>query len=172
MLRIGRFGSEIATIVIVALAFAIPFVTANPFLYSTLNLIAVAVTAAFSVYIMLRMDLLTFAVPAFMAIGGYSMAIASLKGGVTDSLVLTALSFIVPAIIALPLGVLVLRLRGVYFVLVTFLLSQIMQLVIFETPDFTGGLAVGDKRPEGIAKHAAREQRCTSSTCHRHGRAD
>ena len=41
--------------------------------------------------------------------------------------------------VAIPLGALVLRLRGTYFVLVTFVLSQIMQLLIFESPGLTGG---------------------------------
>ncbi len=44
-----------------------------------------------------------------------------------------------PALVAIPLGALVLRLRGTYFVLVTFVLSQIMQLLLFETPGLTGG---------------------------------
>jgi ABC-type branched-subunit amino acid transport system permease subunit len=96
------------------------------------------VIAAFSVYIMLRMNLLTFAVPTFMALGGYAVALAALKG-TTDVVVLTVLSFVVPAVVALPLGALVLRLRGVYFVLVTFVLTEILQLVIFETPTLTGG---------------------------------
>jgi branched-chain amino acid transport system permease protein len=134
---LGR--GAIATIVVVALAFAVPFVTDSPLVYSVTNQILIAITAAFSVYIMLRMDLLTFAVPAFMGVGGYAVAIAALKGGITDTFVLAALSFVVPALIALPLGALVLRLRGVYFVLVTFVLTEILQLVLFETPGFTGG---------------------------------
>ena len=88
---------------------------------------------------MLRMDLMTFAVPAFMAMGAYSAAIVGLRTGYTDTIALTALSFAVPALVALPLGALVLRLRGVYFVLVTFLLAQITQLLLFETPKLTGG---------------------------------
>jgi branched-chain amino acid transport system permease protein len=134
-----RNADGIGSIVVLLISLAIPFLTEDPFVYSVSNQIFIAITAAFSVYLMLRMDLLTFAVPAFMAIGGYTVAIAGLKGGVTDTLVLTVLSFVVPALIALPLGVLVLRLRGVYFVLVTFVLTEIMQLVLFETPDLTGG---------------------------------
>ncbi len=139
MSRLAGFRSEIAAIVLVALCLAVPFMTDSPLVYSIANQIAVAATAAFSAYLMLRMDLLTFAVPAFMAAGGYATAIASLKGGVTDSILLTLLSFAVPALLALPLGVLVLRLRGIYFVLVTFLFSQITQLILVETPGLTGG---------------------------------
>jgi branched-chain amino acid transport system permease protein len=133
------FAGEIAAVAILALCFALPFVTQDPFVYSVANQVFIAITAAFSVYLMLRMDLLTFAVPAFMAIGGYTVAIAGLRGGVTDAIVLTVLSFVVPALLALPLGALVLRLKGVYFVLVTFVLTEITQLLLFETPGLTGG---------------------------------
>jgi ABC-type branched-subunit amino acid transport system permease subunit len=131
-------GAEIASVVILAVSLAVPFVTTDPLVYSIANQALIAVIASFSVYVMLRMNLLTFAVPAFMAFGGYAVAMAALKG-VTDVFLLTALSFVVPAIVALPLGVLVLRLRGVYFVLVTFVLTEILQLVIFETPNLSGG---------------------------------
>jgi branched-chain amino acid transport system permease protein len=111
----------------------------NPLAYSLANQVLIAVTATFSVYIMLRMNLLTFAVPTFMAVGGYTAAICGLRYGITDTIVLAALSFAVPALLALPLGALVLRLRGVYFVLVTFVLTEITELVLFETPGLTGG---------------------------------
>lgn len=139
MNAIKQNRGEIAAIAVLLTCVAIPFVTENPLVYSVANQIFIAITAAFSVYLMLRMDLLTFAVPVFMAIGGYTVAIAGLKGGVTDTFLLTALSFFVPALIALPLGILVLRLKGVYFVLVTFVLTEITQLVLFETPGLTGG---------------------------------
>lgn len=138
MAGVARNGGAIASVVVLLLALVIPFLTEDPFVYSVANQVMVAIPAALSVYLMLRMDLLTFAVPAFMATGGYAAAIAGLNG-VTDAVALTALSFVVPALVALPLGVLVLRLRGVYFVLVTFVLTEIMELVLFETPALTGG---------------------------------
>lgn len=129
----------IAAVLVIAAAFAIPMVTTNPMIYSVANQVLIAITATFSVYIMLRMDLLTFAVPTFMAIGGYTAAICGLTYGMTDVILLAVLSFAIPALLALPLGALVLRLRGVYFVLVTFILTEITQLVLFETPTLTGG---------------------------------
>lgn len=129
----------IAAVLVIAAAFAIPMVTTNPMIYSVANQVLIAITATFSVYIMLRMDLLTFAVPTFMAIGGYTAAICGLTYGMTDVILLAVLSFAIPALSALPLGALVLRLRGVYFVLVTFVLTEITQLVLFETPTLTGG---------------------------------
>ena len=132
-------AGTVATLAILAASLALPYLTQDPFTYSVVNQIAIGFTAGASVYLMLRMDLLTFAVPAFMAIGGYATAIAGLRWGVTDTILLTLLSFAAPALVALPFGVMVLRLRGVYFVLVTFLLAQITQLVLFETPGLTGG---------------------------------
>ena len=136
--RLLGFG-EIASLAALAFFFIVPAVSKDPFLTSVSNQILIAITAAFGVYIMLRMDLMTFAVPAFMAIGGYAFAIASLRWGVTDSFVLVAVSFLVPAFVAMPIGALILRLRGVYFVLVTFALTQIVDLLLFEMKPLTGG---------------------------------
>jgi branched-chain amino acid transport system permease protein len=129
---------ELLALVLLAVGFAVPSITRSVLVYSVLNQAYVGVVAALSVWIMLRMNLLSFATPAFMAIGGYTVAIAG-QYNITDAFLMTAAAFILPALVAIPLGALVLRLRGTYFVLVTFVLSQIMQLLLFETPALTGG---------------------------------
>jgi branched-chain amino acid transport system permease protein len=48
-------------------------------------------------------------------------------------------AFAVPALVAIPLGALVLRLRGTYFIFITYIASEILQLIFFETPSLTGG---------------------------------
>ena len=131
-------GAEIAAVLVFVAAFAVPAITKSVLIYSILNQALVGVVAAQSVWILLRMNLLSFASPAFMAIGGYTVAIAG-QYEITDVFAMTAAAFLVPALVAIPLGALVLRLRGTYFVLVTFVLSQIMQLLLFETPGLTGG---------------------------------
>jgi branched-chain amino acid transport system permease protein len=137
--RISLFGwAEIVAVVLLAVGFVVPYFTRSVLIYSVLNQVFVGVIAAESVWIMLRMNLLSFAAPAFMAIGGYTVAIAG-QYNITDAFLMTAAAFILPALVAIPLGALVLRLRGTYFVLVTFVLSQIMQLLLFETPSLTGG---------------------------------
>src|SRR5271165_1918324 len=134
--RLG--GAETAAVAVFIAVFAIPLSTNSVLVYSVLNQSLVGVVAAFSVWIMLRMNLLSFATPAFMAIGGYTVAIAG-QYDITNAFLLMAGAFVLPALVAVPLGALVLRLRGTYFVLVTFVLSQIMQLLLFETPGLTGG---------------------------------
>jgi branched-chain amino acid transport system permease protein len=118
--------------------FIVPLITKSPLLNSLVYQTAIGVSAALGVYVMLRMGLLSFTVPAFMAIGGYAAAMLA-KAGTTDLIPLMAVSFVVPAIAALPLGTLVLRLKGVYFIFITFIFNEILQLIIFETPTLTGG---------------------------------
>lgn len=132
-------GNEWATLGIVLLSFLIPVFSTNPQILSLTNLILIGATAALGVYIMLRMDLMSFAVPAFMAAGGYVVAILGIKVGITNVIILSLASFILPALLAVPLGALVLRLKGVYFVLVTFVLTEIVQLILFEAEPLTGG---------------------------------
>jgi branched-chain amino acid transport system permease protein len=72
--RLG--GAEIAAVAIFIVVFAIPLSTKSIMVYSVLNQVLIGVVATFSVWIMLRMNLLSFATPAFMAIGGYTVAIA------------------------------------------------------------------------------------------------
>lgn len=131
-------GQEWAALAIFTAALALPFLTEDMLIASIANQVLIGVMASLSVFIMLRMDLLSFATPAFMALGGYTAALLALQG-TTNVLLLVAASFAVPALVALPLGALVLRLRGTYFVLVTFVLTEILQLLLFMTPGLTGG---------------------------------
>lgn len=131
--------SEWIALGVVLAAFAVPLFTVNPQVMSQTNLILIAATAALGVYIMLRMDLMSFAVPSFMAIGGYTVALLSIRLGITDVFTLAIAAFVVPALVAIPLGWLILRLKGVYFVLVTFVMTEIVQLLLFEAAPLTGG---------------------------------
>ncbi|SHG77354.1 branched-chain amino acid ABC transporter permease [Pollutimonas bauzanensis] len=137
---VNRIGSsELIALAAMLLALVLPAITTDAAAVSVLTQFMIATMGALSVYIMLRMDLMFFAVPAFMAIGGYSAAILSAHHDITDLFILTVTAFGLPFLLAIPLGLLVLRMKGVYFVLVTFVLAEIMPLVLFETPELTGG---------------------------------
>jgi branched-chain amino acid transport system permease protein len=116
----------------------IPLMTGNPLANSLSYQIVAGVTAAMGIYIMLRLGLVSFMVPAFMAIGGYSAAMVA-SAGHTNVILLIAVSAVIPALIAIPLGALVLRLRGIYFIFVTFICNEILQILLFELPGITGG---------------------------------
>jgi branched-chain amino acid transport system permease protein len=117
---------------------AAPFLPLGPFYQSVAYQYAIGVAAAMSIFVMLRMGLLAFTVPAFMAIGGYAAAKLA-KAGATDLALLMAISFVMPMLVAVPLGAVVLRLRGLYFIFITFIFNEILQLIFFETPTLTGG---------------------------------
>src|SRR5437879_640648 len=132
------FKLDLWSIVLLLPLVVVPLVTTDALANSLTYQSAIGVSAAMAVYVMLRMGLLSFMVPAFMAVGGYTAAILA-KAGMTDLLLLMAITFVVPALIAVPLGALVLRLRGIYFIFITFLFNEILQLILFETPTLTGG---------------------------------
>lgn len=136
--RIRDFRIDVVGVLVMLPFLAVPFIDAGPLLRSLTHQIIIGLTAALAVYIMLRMRLLSFTVPAFMAIGGYTAAILA-TSGTTNLLVLLLAAFIVPTLVAIPLGFLVLRLKGVYFIFFTFILNEVFQVAIFETPGLTGG---------------------------------
>ena len=115
-----------------------PFVTKDVLISSLTYQISIGVAATMGIYVMLRMGLLSFSVPSFMTIGGYAAAISATAGW-TDIFFLTAISFVAPALVAAPLGAIVLRLKGIYFIFITFIFNEILQILLFETPDLTGG---------------------------------
>src|SRR4051794_19629751 len=129
---------DLWAIVLLLPLLAVPFVTASPLYLSLTHQVVIGFIAALGVYVMLRLDLLAFTVPAFMAVGGYAAAFLAVADK-TNLILLLAVSFVVPALVAVPLGMLVLRLRGTYFIFVTYIINEILQLVVFETPGLTGG---------------------------------
>jgi branched-chain amino acid transport system permease protein len=130
--------SELFVLLAIAIAFAIALFVTKVFVVSLVHQILIAIVASLAVHLMLQMNLLNFAVPGFMAIGGYASAILT-RNGATDVVLQLVAAFVVPSLVAVALGTLVLRLRGTFFVLVTFAFAEIVQLLIFELPDWTGG---------------------------------
>jgi branched-chain amino acid transport system permease protein len=116
----------------------VPLATNSALLYSLTYQVAIGIAATMGVYVMLRLGLLSFTVPSFMALGGYASAMLS-KSGTTDIMALMALAFVVPALVAVPMSALVLRLKGISFIFITFIFNEILQLLFFETPSLTGG---------------------------------
>ncbi len=136
--RLRDFKLDCWGVLLIVPLLIVPLVTKSPLLNSLTYQSAIGVSAAMAVYVMLRMGLLSFTVPAFMAIGGYAAAMLA-KAGHTDIFLLMAASVVAPAIAAIPLGALVLRLKGIYFIFITFIFNEILQLILFETPTLTGG---------------------------------
>jgi branched-chain amino acid transport system permease protein len=104
-------------------------------LATTLLITGVAVT---SLHLVIRMGHVSLAHGAFMGLGAYASVIAVVKFGLPFPVAL-GLAFLVPAALGLVIGPMLLRLSGKYFVLVTFLLGEIVRLVFVSWQSFTGG---------------------------------
>jgi ABC-type branched-subunit amino acid transport system ATPase component/ABC-type branched-subunit amino acid transport system permease subunit len=141
-LRRGRRArvvvAPVITIVLVAAAWVTPKLTVDPFVLQFVPTVLVTLLAAMHVWLLLRVNLLSFASPPFMAVGGYVLALTAMNL-TSNALVLTVMCFVVPALMALPLGLVLLRLRGTYFALVTFVLAQVVVLVIIIAEGPLGG---------------------------------
>jgi branched-chain amino acid transport system permease protein len=102
-----------------------------------------------SVYLPLMAGQLSLATPGFYALGGYLAAILSTKvftgGGITFPIPLLLLEMLlaglVSGILAIALGIPVLRLRGIYLAIATIAFVEILRILALNL-DITGG-AVG-----------------------------
>lgn len=129
--------AEIVAIIALVVLLIVPLPKQNLHLISQLNQMVTVLGAALSVYVMLRLKLLNFGTPAFMAIGGYAAALTAIHL-TPNVVVLILVSLVVPALAAIPFGLITMRLRGTYFALVSFLIGQVVYLLIIAT-DALGG---------------------------------
>jgi branched-chain amino acid transport system permease protein len=85
-----------------------------------------------------RSGQLSFGHSAFVAIGAYASVLATTLGG-AGILLSAAAGIAASALCAWLLGAIILRLKGVYFVLVTFAFAELTRLVLLDWAGLTGG---------------------------------
>lgn len=85
-----------------------------------------------------RCGQLSFGHSAPVALGAYGSVLFSTALGL-GTITAAALSLVVGALLAGVLGWVILRLRGVYFVLVTFAFAELVRLVLLDASSITGG---------------------------------
>ena len=102
------------------------------------TLVLLYAIGAASLHLVLRTGHLSLCHAAFMGLGGYTSALLTTRLGWPFAMAFLA-SGLVPAVVALIVGPIVLRLRGVYFVLITFTLGEVVRLVLNEWQSLTGG---------------------------------
>jgi branched-chain amino acid transport system permease protein len=112
---------------------------------SVLSLISLGVWVTFSI------GRINIAQGAFAMIGGYTTAILSTRYGVSFWLCLPA-SAVTAAAVGTAIGLPILRLRGVYFAMLTLSLTEVVRLAFLNGGDFTKGATgiVNIPRPAGI----------------------
>jgi len=93
---------------------------------------------ALSVYATLSCGQLSLANAGFMAIGAYTGALVTLHARGVPFVAVLAAAALVPAVVAVPLGLPVLRLRGVFLAIATVGFGEVVRL-FFVNWDFTNG---------------------------------
>jgi branched-chain amino acid transport system permease protein len=104
---------------------------------STVAFIGLNGLLALSVYTTLSCGQLSLAQAAFMAIGAYASAILTFHSQVPWPLNL-AVATLLPALVAIPLGLPVLRLRGVFLAIATIGFGEVVR-IFFVNLDYTNG---------------------------------
>ncbi len=117
---------------------ALPTLLPNIFYIHVANLIFLNIIFAVSLGLILRTGQLSLCHAAFAGIGAYTSALTEINYKLYPVIGIL-LGAIVAALIAFLMGRVILRLRGVYFVLVTFLFGQLFNLIVLDAQDITHG---------------------------------
>ena len=138
---------------------ALPLLVSDAYILHVMILIGINVMVAVSMWLLGVTGLISFGQAGFMFIGAMTTALLTKSAGWPFWLALP-LSALVPALIAAPVGRLSLRVRGVYFFLVTLAFGQVVNGVFayFQDP-FGGWYGIRDipRAAAGIVVHDAQQ---------------
>ena len=132
-------------LLLVALVLALAFA---PFLFPGVKALSVAAKVLVFVVLVASFDLLlgytgivSFAHTMFFGIGAYGVAIAGTRiGSGWDALLLgLALALLVSFVLALAIGLFSLRVRAIFFAMITLAVASAFQTLASQLSDFTGG---------------------------------
>ena len=131
-------------------AAAVPFILSE-YRTSVATQILFACIGAYSLWLMMRINLLSLGHAAFMGVGAYTTAILCVTHGWAFWATLP-LAGLAAALAALLFGVVTLRLQGIYFAMMSFVLLEMFQGLLRQVDTVTGGQSgiSGVPRPESI----------------------
>jgi branched-chain amino acid transport system permease protein len=138
---IGAFRVSPASVgaaLAVVLAIAWPLAFGNPFLLTIGSLAAIYLIASASLHLVIRMGHISLGHAGMMGVGAYVSVDTMMKLSFPFALSI-ACGAVAAALVGLAIGPIVLRLTGKYFVLVTFLLGEIIRMVFVDWTSLTGG---------------------------------
>src|ERR1700733_11437900 len=130
--------SRIVLAVLVILLLAVPLFVHNQYFLHVMIVIGINVIMAVSMWLLGITGLISFGQAGFMFIGAMTTALLTKNAGWPFWLALP-LSAVVPGLISAPVGRLSLRVRGVYFFLVTLAFGQVVAGVFAYFQDPFGG---------------------------------
>ncbi|MGC3937852.1 branched-chain amino acid ABC transporter permease [Roseobacter sp. EG26] len=119
--------------------------------YFTLTSVALLAIASAGVWLTFYIGRINIGQGAFALIGAYVSAILVVKGGVSFWISLPAAGLFA-ALVAILIGLPILRLRGVYFAMITLVLTQVVTLTALALPITNGAKGISSiPLPSGIS---------------------
>jgi len=129
----------VAWLAFIAIAALLPLALASdPYLMLLANVMLMFMALALSWDVVARTGQLSLAHGAFFGLGAYTVAIGH-KYAALPPLAGLAVAGVVGAIVAVALGGVTLRLRGIYFAIATLAFGEVLRTVALQVPDVTGG---------------------------------
>jgi branched-chain amino acid transport system permease protein len=123
---------------IIIILFLVPLFIKGPYQLHMLIMAGVAIILASSVRLISSAGLLSLAHGGMMAIGAYTSALLVMKLGISSWAALL-LAGIAAGLFALLIGYPFVRLKGLYFALTTVFLNEVINLIIAQWKNLTGG---------------------------------
>lgn len=130
--------ASVAVVVVIALLAVWPLVLDSSFALTVVTLVLLSAIGAASLNLIVRTGHISLAHAGFMGVAAYTCVLAEMRMG-WPFLPAMLLGCAASGLLALVLGPIVLRVTGKYFVLVTFLVGEIIRLTFVEWSSLTGG---------------------------------
>lgn len=139
----------IAVLVVISLIF--PLITSDAYYLQVLVSIYILIILSSGLRLIASVDSLSVAQASFFGVGAYTSALLMTKMGWSFWWAFPV-SGIIAGLVALVVGLPTLRLRGVYFIMVTTALNEVIRLIWVNWPNTFGGIAgiINIPRPHAI----------------------
>src|ERR671922_1150150 len=131
-------GPGLALLALVYLVLLPVYFSHSPYILRVVSIASVLSVISLGVWLTFAIGRINIGQAAFALIGGYATAILSTRFGLSCWLCLP-ISGILAALVGTVLGFGILRLRGVYFAMITLSLTEAVRLAFLNGGEFTGG---------------------------------
>lgn len=121
-----------------AIVLALPLLCSNPYYVHLAVLVCLNVVIVSGLFVLMRAGQLSLCHAAFIGVGAYTSVLVSASLRV-PFLAAALVGVALAALLAFVLGAIILRLRGTYFVLITFAFGELFRLCLLQFESLTGG---------------------------------
>jgi branched-chain amino acid transport system permease protein len=132
----GKTGLKYLILLVTLIA--VPAFTQDPYLLNLLITTGIWTTSVWGVRLIMSTGQLTLGHAAYMAVGAYASTLLTMKVGLSFWLAFP-LAGLISSFVALLIGYPTLRIKGVYFSIITFAFAEIIRLIIVHWPSLLGG---------------------------------